>query len=171
MRMHTQADDRSTYLTRAIGNMTGALGSFPAILLSIALVVAWFVGGLFVDQHFSNNTYQLLINTGTTIITFWMVFIIQNTQNRDGRAMQAKLDAQSEVLKAIAERIHVEDDEGILTRLVGVEDAPERVIKDDQDRVRQAAAREASGSGGRAFAPGPEAGQFEFERETEERSN
>ena len=40
-------------------------------------------------HEFSNNTYQLLINTGTTIVTFWMVFIIQNTQNRDGRAMQS----------------------------------------------------------------------------------
>jgi low affinity Fe/Cu permease len=139
MGVQTQPDDRSTYLTRAIGNTTGALGSFPAILISIALVVAWFVGGFFVNQHFANNTYQLLINTGTTIITFWMVFIIQNTQNRDGRAMQAKLDAQSEVLRAIAERLEVEDDEGILTQLVGVEDAPERVIKVDQDRVRQAA--------------------------------
>src|SRR5690242_4620764 len=108
-------------------------------MLSIGLVVAWFIGGFFVRQHFSNNTYQLLINTGTTIITFWMVFIIQNTQNRDGRAMQAKLDAQSEVLRAIAERLRVDDDEDLLTRLVGVEDAPEPVIKADQNRVREAA--------------------------------
>src|SRR5690242_16732779 len=98
MSVQTQPDGKSTYLTRAVGHTTGALGSFPAIMLSIALVAAWFIGGLFVNHHFTNNTYQLLINTGTTIITFWMVFIIQNTQNRDGRAMQAKLDAQSEVL-------------------------------------------------------------------------
>jgi low affinity Fe/Cu permease len=108
-------------------------------MLSILLVAAWFVGGFFVDRHFDNNTYQLLINTGTTIITFWMVFIIQNTQNRDGRAMQAKLDAQSEVLRAVAERLEITDDEDLLTRLVGVEDAPEPVIKADQDRVREAA--------------------------------
>jgi len=48
----------------------------------------WFVGGAFVGL--GNNTYQLVINTGTTIITFLMVFIIQNTQNRDGSAVQAK---------------------------------------------------------------------------------
>jgi low affinity Fe/Cu permease len=137
--VRTQPDDKSTYLTRAIGNITGALGSFPAIMLSIGLVVAWFIGGFFVRQHFSNNTYQLLINTGTTIITFWMVFIIQNTQNRDGRAMQAKLDAQSEVLRAVAEQLRIDDDEDLLTRLIGVEDAPEPVIKADQDRVRQSA--------------------------------
>ena len=108
-------------------------------MLSIALVLAWFIGGFFVRQHFSNNTYQLLINTGTTIITFWMVFIIQNTQNRDGRAIQAKLDAQSEVLRAVAEQLRIDDDEDLLTRLIGVEDAPEPVIKADQDRVRQSA--------------------------------
>jgi low affinity Fe/Cu permease len=101
--------------------------------------MAWIIGGFFVRRQFSNNTYQLLINTGTTIITFWMVFIIQNTQNRDGRAMQAKLDAQSEVLRAVAERLRVADDEDLLTRLVGVEDAPEAVIKADQKRVRQVA--------------------------------
>ena len=137
--VRTQPDDKSTYLTRAIGNTTGALGSFPAIMLSIALVLAWFIGGFFVRQHFSNNTYQLQINTGTTIITFWMVFIIQNTQNRDGRAIQAKLDAQSEVLRAVAEQLRIDDDEDLLTRLIGVEDAPEPVIKADQDRVRQSA--------------------------------
>jgi low affinity Fe/Cu permease len=136
--VQTQPDDKSTALTRTIGNITGWLGSFPAIMFSFVAVLAWAVGGLFVSGHFGNNTYQLLINTGTTIITFWMVFIIQNTQNREGRAMQAKLDAQSEVLQLVAERLDL-DDEDLLTPLVGVEDAPEHVIKEDQDRVRKAA--------------------------------
>jgi low affinity Fe/Cu permease len=131
--------DRSTRLTRAIAHVTGWLGSFPAILLSVGLVVLWLIGAFFVQRGFSNNTYQLLINTGTTIITFLMVFIIQNTQNRDGRAMQAKLDAQSEVLRAIAERVGVEDDEELPTRLVGVEEAPENDIKEEQEEVRRAA--------------------------------
>jgi len=137
MSVQTQPDDKSTRLTRAIGGITGWLGSFPAILLSIVLVSAWAVGAFFVKGHFGNNTYQLLINSGTTIVTFWMVFIIQNTQNRDGRAMQAKLDAQSEVLRRVAEALHVHDDEDYLTRLVGVEDAPEKVIKSHQDEVRR----------------------------------
>src|SRR3954468_9816795 len=80
----TQPDDRSTAVTRAVSYMTGWLGSFPAILMSFVLVAVWFACGSFVSGHFANNTYQLVINTGTTIITFWMVFIIQNTQNRDG---------------------------------------------------------------------------------------
>jgi low affinity Fe/Cu permease len=137
--VQTQPDDKSTSLTRAIGNVTGWLGSFPAIIASFLVVGAWFAGGLFVHDHFSNDTYQLLINTGTTIVTFWMVFIIQNTQNREGRAMQAKLDAQSEILRLIAERLDINDDEALLTRTVGLEDAPEHVIKSDQDKVRKAA--------------------------------
>jgi low affinity Fe/Cu permease len=137
--MKTQPDDKSTFMTRAVGNVTGWFGSFPAIIIAVALVVLWVIGGLFVTGHFSNNTYQLLINTGTTIITFLMVFIIQNTQNRDGRAVQAKLDAQSEVLRAIAERLGIADDEDLLTKLVGVEDAPDRVIREDQEDVRRVA--------------------------------
>ena len=139
MGVQTQPDDRSTALTRMIGNMTGWLGSFPAIIFSIAAVLAWAAGALFVQDSFANNTYQLVINSGTTIVTFWMVFIIQNTQNRDGRAMQAKLDAQSEVLRLVAERLEIQDDEALLTRTVGLEDAPEQVIKQDQDQVRKAA--------------------------------
>jgi low affinity Fe/Cu permease len=142
MGVQTQPDDKSTAVTRAVGNITGWLGSFPAILISFVLVGAWAVGGFFVSGRFGNDTYQLLINTGTTIITFWMVFIIQNTQNRDGRAMQAKLDAQSEVLRAMARKLDIEDDEDLLVRLVGVEDAPEKVIKADQDVVRRAALQE-----------------------------
>src|SRR3954466_14696123 len=139
MSVHTQPDDRSTALTRAISNMTGWLGSFPAIMMSFILVGAWFAGGFVVADHFSNDTYQLLINTGTTIVTFWMVFIIQNTQNREGRAMQAKLDAQSEVLRLVAKKLEIQDDEALLPRPVGLEDAPEEVIKEDQTEVRKAA--------------------------------
>jgi low affinity Fe/Cu permease len=136
--------------------MTGWLGSFPAILLSFIAVLAWAVGGYFVHDQFANDTYQLLINTGTTIITFWMVFIIQNTQNREGRAMQAKLDAQSEILHRIAEELGI-DDKRLLTRTVGLEDAPEPVIKQDQDEVRrmayEARARQSHPAGARTAQP------------------
>ena len=58
-------------------------------MLAVAVVVAWAVTGpLF---HFS-DTWQLVINTGTTIVTFLMVFLIQNAQNRDTQAIQLKLD-------------------------------------------------------------------------------
>jgi low affinity Fe/Cu permease len=58
-------------------------------LLCCAIVVLWGVSGPFFGF---SDTWQLIINTGTTIITFLMVFLIQNTQNRDGAAVQAKLD-------------------------------------------------------------------------------
>ena len=73
-----------------------------------------------------------------------MVFIIQNTQNRDGSAVQAKLDAQSEVLRRIAEKLDIADDEDLLTRLVGIEEAPADVIDHDQDEVRARAGKDPS---------------------------
>jgi low affinity Fe/Cu permease len=57
--------------------------------LCVLVVVAWAVSGPFFGF---SDTWQLVINTGTTIVTFLMVFLIQNTQNRDGAAIQAKLD-------------------------------------------------------------------------------
>jgi low affinity Fe/Cu permease len=60
-----------------------------AFVVALLIIVVWAITGpLF---HFS-DTWQLIINTSTTIITFLMVFVIQNTQNRDGAAIQAKLD-------------------------------------------------------------------------------
>lgn len=64
-------------------------GTATTFLLAVTIVVVWgFTGPMF---HFS-DTWQLVINTGTTIVTFLMVFLIQNTQNRDGKAVQIKLD-------------------------------------------------------------------------------
>jgi low affinity Fe/Cu permease len=66
-----------------------ASGGATAFGLALFVIVAWaLTGPLF---HFS-DTWQLVINTGTTIVTFLMVFLIQNTQNRDSEAMQIKLD-------------------------------------------------------------------------------
>lgn len=65
-----------------------------------------------------------------------MVFVIQNTQNRDGRAIQAKLDAEANALGQIIVALDLRGD-GHLERLVGVEDAPERVIKKEQENVRE----------------------------------
>lgn len=74
-----------------------AAGSPLAFLLCVVVVVAWAVSGpLF---GFSEN-WQLVINTGTTIVTFFMVFLIQNTQNRDGVALQTKLDELIRTSKA-----------------------------------------------------------------------
>jgi low affinity Fe/Cu permease len=64
-------------------------------LICCALVIVWAASGPVF--HFS-DTWQLVINTGTTIITFLMVFLIQNSQNREGEALQAKLD---EIIRAL----------------------------------------------------------------------
>jgi low affinity Fe/Cu permease len=66
-----------------------AVGSPWAFLLAVVIVIVWGVTGPMF--HYS-DTWQLVINTGTTIVTFLMVFLIQNTQNRDARAMHLKLD-------------------------------------------------------------------------------
>jgi low affinity Fe/Cu permease len=73
-------------IATAIAHQSGRPITF---LLAAFIVIVWAITGpLF---HYS-DTWQLIINTGTTIITFLMVFIIQNTQNRDSAAVQAKLD-------------------------------------------------------------------------------
>ena len=69
--------------------MADILGSFWAFFLSFAIIIVWLlIGPIF---NFSDS-WQLVINTGTTIVTFLMVFIIQNTQNRDAKAIHLKLD-------------------------------------------------------------------------------
>ena len=69
---------------------SGHAGSWQAFTIAALIVAVWFIAGFFVG--FSNTFYQLLINTGTTIITFLMVFLIQNTQNRDAKVLHLKLD-------------------------------------------------------------------------------
>lgn len=81
--------------TKIAGQIAGWAGK-PAIFIAALLVVlVWAVTG---PMFAFSETWQLVINTGTTIITFLMVFLVQNTQNRDAAAMQAKLD---ELLRAV----------------------------------------------------------------------
>lgn len=79
-----------TDIFRKIAHETSkAAGSPRAFTLAVLVVLIWAVSGPY--YHYS-DTWQLVINTGTTVLTFLMVFLVQNTQNRDGRAMQLKLD-------------------------------------------------------------------------------
>jgi low affinity Fe/Cu permease len=64
-------------------------GKPPVFVIAVAVIAAWLVTGPLFGY---SDTWQLVINTGTTIITFLMVFLIQNTQNRDTEAIQVKLD-------------------------------------------------------------------------------
>ncbi len=83
------------------------LGSPWAFAGAIFIIAVWALTGP--TFHFS-DTWQLIINTGTTIVTFLMVFLIQNTQNRDAKAMQLKLDEIIRALKkARNELVDVED--------------------------------------------------------------
>ncbi len=115
------ACERGTPTTRAISRVTSVLGSTPAILGSVLVIVVWAACGPFAGF---SNTWQLVINTGTTILTFNMVFVIQNTQNRDGLAVQVKLDA---ILHALD---RADDD------LMGIEELTEKQIVAHQDHVR-----------------------------------
>jgi low affinity Fe/Cu permease len=73
-------------LAKAVSRFCGRASTFA---LALGVIVAWIVTG---PLFAFSDTWQLVINTGTTIITFLMVFLIQNTQNRDTEAIQIKLD-------------------------------------------------------------------------------
>jgi len=102
-----------------------AAGSPAAFLAAVAVVVIWAVSGPIFDY---SETWQLVINTGTTIITFMMVFVIQNSQNRDGAAVQAKLD---ELIRAS----DAEDD------FIGIEKLTDRELDEMHNRCAAKAAR------------------------------
>ena len=83
------------FFTSIANTIARFVGDPVAFVLAVTTVAVWAITGpLF---HYS-DTWQLVINTGTTIVTFLMVFLIQNSQNRDAAAMQAKLD---ELIRAI----------------------------------------------------------------------
>ena len=104
------------FFARVAHRVAYVTGNVWAFGLALLLVALWAVSGpLF---HYS-DTWQLTINTGTTIVTFLMVFLIQNTQNRDTRVIQLKLD---ELIRAVAlarnELVDLEDlSDEELTRL------------------------------------------------------
>jgi low affinity Fe/Cu permease len=83
------------FFTRLAGRIASFTGQPLAFILAALVIIVWAASGpLF---KFS-DTWQLVVNTGTTIVTFLMVFLIQNSQNRDAAAMQAKLD---EMIRAL----------------------------------------------------------------------
>ncbi len=80
---------KSSWFARFAQDVSRLTGRPIAFILAVGIVVVWALTGPIFGF---SDTWQLVINTGTTIITFLMVFVIQNTQNRDTMAMQIKLD-------------------------------------------------------------------------------
>src|SRR4029077_6539162 len=84
-----KANTLSLWFSRFASRTAQLVGHPYMFMFAVAVLVLWAVSGPFF--HFS-DTWQLIINTGTTIVTFRVVFLIQNTQNRDARALHLKLD-------------------------------------------------------------------------------
>ena len=102
--------------------LTRALGSMPALIGSVLLVVVWaLTGPIF---NFS-DTWQLFINTSTTVITFWMVFVIQNSANREAKATQLKLD---EIIRAMGDARN---------EFIALDRAPEQVLVEREQEFEQ----------------------------------
>ena len=111
--------------TRA-ANWVAHLAGLPSTFaICVLIVVAWAASGPFFGF---SDTWQLVINTGTTIITFLMVFLIQNTQNRDGAAIQAKLD---ELIRVSTGHNH----------FIGIEHLTESEVEAIRDKCEAAAKR------------------------------
>ncbi|MET0597579.1 MAG: low affinity iron permease family protein [Mesorhizobium sp.] len=111
--------------TKIANHVAYATGTPAAFVVCVAIVVVWAVTGPIFGF---SDTWQLIINTGTTIVTFLMVFLIQNTQNRDGAAIQAKLD---ELIRVGRGHNH----------FIGIEHLTESEVEEIRDKCERAAKR------------------------------
>ncbi|NUS19046.1 MAG: low affinity iron permease family protein [Mesorhizobium sp.] len=111
--------------TRMANWVAHLAGLAPTFAICLLIVVAWAASGPIFGF---SDTWQLVINTGTTIVTFLMVFLIQNTQNRDGAAIQAKLDELIRVGRA-----H--------NQFIGIEHLTESEVEEIRDKCEAAAKR------------------------------
>jgi low affinity Fe/Cu permease len=113
---------------RAASHVSEVLGSAWAFLVALLVIVVWALTG---PVFGFSDTWQLVINTGTTIVTFLMVFVIQNTQNRDSKATQLKLD---ELLRAV--------DKARLS-FIGAEDEDEERLNEEKEQFELEKANDA----------------------------
>ena len=114
---------------RAAARIAAWAGRASAAALAILVIVVWAVTGPLFGW---SNTWQLVINTGTTIITFIMVFLIQNAQNRDASAIQCKLD---ELIRAVS---HARN------QFIGIEHLTAVELEELRSRIEEQAGDEAT---------------------------
>ncbi len=141
---HEQAASR---FFGALANRTSlAAGRASTFILAVSVVIVWAVSG---PLFGFSDTWQLVINTGTTIVTFLMVFLIQNSQNRDSAAIQVKLDELIRVGAARNSMVgieHLTDDEledirGKCEARAAAEKAGEKTVEKTGKNARRAAER------------------------------
>jgi low affinity Fe/Cu permease len=116
-----EASNMNDWFRKFANSTSAVVGSPWAFIGAVAIVAAWAVTGPFFGF---SEVWQLVINTGTTIITFLMVFLIQNTQNRDAQAIQLKLD---ELLRAM---------QGARTSMVDLEELSDEQLKKLQEQFQ-----------------------------------
>ena len=120
------ASTKRSWFTRFANGASRATGKPGTFVLAVVIVVTWAVTG---PMFGFSDTWQLIINTGTTIVTFLMVFLIQNTQNRDSEAMHVKMD---ELIRAL---------EGAHNALLDLEELDDRTLDTIRERYRKLASK------------------------------
>ncbi|HJT97866.1 MAG TPA: low affinity iron permease family protein, partial [Rhodanobacteraceae bacterium] len=118
--------NRTSWFTRFANGASRATGKPGTFVLAVLIVLVWAVTG---PVFKFSDTWQLIINTGTTIVTFLMVFLIQNTQNRDSEAMHVKMD---EMIRAL---------EGAHNALLDLEELDDKTLDSIRERYRKLAAK------------------------------
>jgi low affinity Fe/Cu permease len=126
---------------RVASDLTARLGSPFALLAAVGVILVWALSGPFFGF---SETWQLIINTGTTIITFLMVFVIQASQNRDSKALHLKLD---EVIRAV---------EGARNELIGAETSTEEELQAKEQEFLRIAEEGAAAAARDVHAPATE---------------
>jgi low affinity Fe/Cu permease len=124
------SEDQPGVFTRFTTQASKVLGHAWVFIAALVILVVWGVSGPLLGF---SDTWQLIINTGTTIITFLMVFIIQNTQNRDTAAIHVKLDAVMRELQVSNLKLYDAENQG------------EGELERQRERIAQQASEQKSG--------------------------